>query len=119
MSANFEMESSDYRIGTYIRIRKSIKESALEFAALDYKTFTRLIEVALIEYMVNHKGDIKRPVNLTVNQVNEVKSVKVQCEIGKCNGKFNGSIGTYQGKAYNLCSDHAHKFAGLKGWVIK
>jgi hypothetical protein len=98
-----------------IDVKQGIEDSAKLFGMSQSK----LLLEGYFEYLKNHYGEAVKPVSLTVNQVNEVKAVKVHCEIGKCNGKFNGSIGTYQGKSYNLCSDHAGKFTGLKGWIIK
>ena len=116
------VQNKNPKVPTFLNLRHSIRSNAQEFARLDYKSFSRLVEVALLEYMNRHQADIKNPVTLNVQNVMETpRIVKVPlalCEIGHCKNKQSGSIGTFKGKSYKLCVDHSNKLASAKGWRV-
>ncbi len=117
------MEHDNPKVPTFITIRHSIRSNAQDFAKLDFKSFSRLVEIALLEYMCKHADDIKKPVILNVqNVIEQPKPLKLlveNCEIAHCRNKSNGAIGVYKDKSYKLCKDHEGKYAGVPGWVVR
>ena len=101
-----------------IEIKQQIEDNSKAFGY----TQSKLLLEGYFEFVKNHVHELKRPVNLTVTQIQaEPRKLKVQtlfCEVGQCKNKQNGSLGEYQGKIYKLCSDHSNKLAGVKGWKI-
>jgi hypothetical protein len=114
------VQDENPKVPTFITIRHSIRSSAQDFAKLDYKSFSRLIEVSLLEYMKNHAADIRNPVAINIQDVAPgPRKIKVNlCEIAHCKNTAGSAIGTFKEKNYRLCKDHEGKYIGVKGWSV-
>jgi len=113
------VENENPKIPTFLTLRQSIRANAQDFAKQDFKSFSRLVEVALLEYMRDHAKDIKRPLTLNViNTIEQPKTVKESCGIAHCRNPAGSSIGIFQGKNYKLCKDHEGKYSTVKGWKV-
>lgn len=114
------MYDENPKVPTFITIRHSIRANAQDFAKQDFKSFSRLVEVALLEYMCKHSNDVKRPLTLNIiNTVAAPKIIKELCEIAHCKNPVGSAAGSFKDKKYKLCKDHEGKYVGVKGWVIE
>jgi hypothetical protein len=115
---NNDLQIKNPTITACFRLTVDLHENSKAFASAYGCSWTRLINLALMDFMVANRDKTKRPINLTVNQITELpKEEKVNCQIGQCKSEAVSS-GVYQNKEYLLCSSHSKSFAGSKGWKI-
>ena len=113
------VENENPKIPTFLTLRQSIRANAQDFAKQDFKSFSRLVEVALLEYMRDHVKDIKRPLTLNViNIIEQPKTIKELCEIAHCKNPAGTAQGIFKEKTYKLCKDHEGKYSTVKGWLV-
>ncbi len=118
------MEFQDKRkIHMCVTVPLGVKQGIEDSAKLFGMSQSKLLLEGYFEYLKNHYSETLKPVNLTVNQIQEapkpVKAAVELCEIAHCKNKSNGSVGVYKDKEYKMCKDHEGKYAGVSGWVVR